>query len=86
MNRGFLAAESVVHYDLHEKVDVKHSADFFAVLRPYFARSAEDRYYIEQGLRLGAYLFNRLYEDLHRARARRAFCGGHGRTGLHTRA
>ena len=42
----------------------------------------ENRYYIEQGLRLGVFIFNRLYEDLYNARERRIFrdvCGPHTR-------
>jgi pyrroloquinoline-quinone synthase len=61
----------MIHYDLHEEIDVKHSQDFFDVLAPAWEKSAENRYYIEQGLRLGAHVFNGLYEGLYRARKRR---------------
>jgi pyrroloquinoline-quinone synthase len=83
--RGFLTEDRLIHYKLHEKIDWRHSDDFFQVLRPDFERSAEDRYYVEQGLRLGAYVFDRLYRDLHGARSRRALSDGHGRGGSHTR-
>ncbi|MCR9244888.1 MAG: iron-containing redox enzyme family protein [bacterium] len=69
--RGWLPLERVVHYSVHEKLDVRHSDDFFAVLEPVWERDAAARYRIEQGLRLGAYTFDRLYRDLHRARTRR---------------
>ncbi|MBL8693326.1 MAG: iron-containing redox enzyme family protein [Planctomycetes bacterium] len=85
VQRGFLSEERLIHYKLHEQLDVRHSEDFFTVLRPLWEHSAEDKYYIEQGFRLGAYIFNRLYEDLYRSRGRRVLCGGHGREGLHTR-
>ena len=83
--RGFLPEERLVHYRLHEELDVKHSQDFFDVVRPLWDASAEERYYIEQGLRLGAYVFDRLYRDLWAARGRRATTE-HGREGLHTRS
>lgn len=84
--RGFLPEAQLIHYDLHEKLDHRHSDDFFALLRPAFARGGQDAYVIDQGLRLGAYVFLRLYEDLWNARARRASSDGHGNAGLHTRA
>ncbi len=85
VERGFLSEERLVHYRLHEELDVRHSQDFFDVVRPLFEASEEDRYFVEQGLRLGAYVFDRLYRDLHRARGRR-LATTHGHGGLHTRA
>ncbi len=81
--RGWIARERLVHYSLHEALDVKHSEDFFAVLRPSWDAEPAHRYYIEQGLRLGAYIFDRLYRDLHTARTRRVFMD---HPGPHTRA
>jgi pyrroloquinoline-quinone synthase len=69
--RGWLPASRMIHYDLHEKLDVKHAQDFFDVVREAWEQSRENRYAIEQGLRLGATCFNGLYEGLYRARARR---------------
>jgi pyrroloquinoline-quinone synthase len=83
VRRGWLERERMVHYVLHEELDVKHAEDFFAVLRPTWDAREGDRYYIEQGIRLGAYVFDRLYRDLYEARARRAFVEERGR---HTRA
>ena len=71
VSRGWLPQGRMVHYNLHKEIDVRHSEDFFAVLAEPFERSAESRYFIEQGLRLGAFGFHRLYEDLYRARTRR---------------
>ena len=68
---GWLERDQLIHYDLHEDLDVKHSDDFFAVLRPVWAQDDDERYYIEQGLRLGACVFNTLYEHMWRARKRR---------------
>jgi pyrroloquinoline quinone (PQQ) biosynthesis protein C len=82
VNQGWLSADDMIHYDLHSELDVKHAEDFFAVLRPVWDADNDDRYFIEQGLRLGAYMFNTLYEDLYRARERRAFrriSGSHSR-------
>lgn len=73
VNRGWLSQSSLIHYTLHEAMDIKHSQDFFNVLEHSWEKSAEDRYAIEQGLRLGAYIFNRLYQDLYLARGRRHF-------------
>ena len=42
-----------------------HSDDFFAVLAPCWEKGGEHRYYIEQGLWLGATVFNGLYEGLY---------------------
>ncbi len=72
VSRGWLTQGQLVHYNLHKDLDVRHSEDFFAVLAEPFERDAESRYFIEQGLRLGAFGFHRFYEDLYRARARRA--------------
>ena len=71
VNRGWMTRSSLIHYTLDEELDIKHSQDFFDVLEYSWEESLEDQYAIEQGLRLGAYIFNRLYEDLYHARTRR---------------
>ena len=71
VHRGWLTTEEMIHYDLHASLDVQHAEDFFAVLRPRWAESSANQYYIEQGLRLGAHTFDTLYRGLYRARARR---------------
>jgi pyrroloquinoline-quinone synthase len=81
--RGWLPSEHMIHYSLHEELDVKHAEDFFALLRPSWSERPADRYYIEQGLRLGAYVFDRLYRDLYAARERRVVAVDRG---AHTRA
>jgi len=71
VEREWLTRETLIHYNLHAELDIKHSDDFFDVLRPAWEASLENRYYIEQGLRLGAHSFYSLYEGLYRARTRR---------------
>ena len=86
VQRGFLAEDKMIHYKLHEALDVKHSQDFFDILAPHYEASPADRYYIEQGLRLGAYVFDRLYRDLHWARERRATLESGLHLAAHSRA
>ncbi len=64
VHRGFIPAERLVHYRLHAKIDERHAKEFFAVIEARWTDPAR-RYYIEQGLDLVAYVFNRLYLDLH---------------------
>lgn len=64
IGNGWLATDEMIHYHLHQELDIKHSEDFFAILDAPFKKSAENRYLIEQGLRLGATLFNNLYLGL----------------------
>ncbi len=71
VERGWLKPEQMIHYNVHQALDVRHSEDFFAVLAGPFERDVESRYLIAQGLRLGAFGFNGLYEDLFAARKRR---------------
>ncbi len=68
--RGFLPADRMIHYSLHESLDVKHASDFFAVLDAAWG-AADERYRIEQGLRMGAIAFDQLYARLYRCRDRR---------------
>ena len=48
----------------HLAHDARHAAEFYAAVEPRWKDPAR-RYYIIQGLELGAYVFNRLYSDLH---------------------
>lgn len=61
--RGWARPETLVHYKLHAEIDTRHAEEFFAVIEPGWDDPAR-RYYIEQGLELGAYVFDRLYRDL----------------------
>ena len=79
----WLKKEELVHYNLHKDLDIKHAEDFFNVLKPAWQESQENKYFIEQGLWMGANLFNGLYEGLYKARNRRVFREVRGH---HTRA
>jgi pyrroloquinoline-quinone synthase len=63
-SRGWLNPGSLTHYKLHAEVDCRHAAEFFAVVEPGWSDPTK-RYLIEQGLELGAYIFDRLYRDLY---------------------
>jgi pyrroloquinoline-quinone synthase len=65
VERGWVSREKLVHYKLHAAIDKRHAAEFFAIVESLWKNRAR-RYYIEQGLELGAYIFDRLYRDLHR--------------------
>ena len=71
VDRGWVAPESLVHYKLHAEIDERHADEFFAVVERGW-RDGSRRYFIEQGLELGVYVFDRLYRDLHAAVAWRA--------------
>lgn len=71
VGRGFLGAQQLVHYDVHERLDVRHAADFFRVLSSQWPTGVKEREHIEQGLRIGAHAFDALYAGLYRARERR---------------
>ena len=71
VDRGWITRERLIHYTLHAELDIQHADDFFAVLRPVWDKETSDRYYIEQGLRLGAHCFNELYRGMWNSRKRR---------------
>lgn len=71
VERGWIPSLQLVHYNVHEKLDVRHSEEFFAVLKPTWDKDERSRYLVEQGLRLGAYVFDSLYRGLYRSRKRR---------------
>jgi len=64
VQRGWVRQADLVHYALHAEIDERHAEEFFAVIEPKWAEP-DRRYFIEQGLQLGAYAFNRLYLDLY---------------------
>ncbi len=63
VERGWLTENELVHYSLHAEIDKKHAADFFKLIEDDW-REPTTRPLIEQGLQLGAYVFDRLYRDL----------------------
>lgn len=64
VDRGWVAPDELVHYKLHAQIDERHAEEFFAVIEPAWAKENR-RYFVAQGLELGAYIFDRLYRDLH---------------------
>jgi pyrroloquinoline-quinone synthase len=64
VDRGWVTHERLVHYKLHAEIDERHAEEFFAVVELQWM-DANRRMYIERGLRLGAYIFDRLYRDLY---------------------
>lgn len=66
---GWIPSEQLVHYKLHAEIDERHAEEFFAVIEPSWDKP-ERRYFIEQGLELGAYIFDRLYRDMYIAAQR----------------
>lgn len=78
VRRGWVTSENLVHYKLHAAIDERHAEEFFAVIEPHWD-DPHRRYFIEQGLELGAYIFDRLYRDLYAAgRAGRLLRAGKG--------
>jgi len=67
--RGFLDAGAMIHYDLHERLDVRHAEDFFRILADAWSDPVGRRH-VEDGLRLGAFAFDRFYRDLFEATRR----------------
>jgi pyrroloquinoline-quinone synthase len=63
VDHGWIPADRLVHYNLHAEIDARHADEFFAVVESRWDDPAR-RHYIEQGLQLGAYAFDRLYLDL----------------------
>jgi pyrroloquinoline-quinone synthase len=64
VRNGWVKTDELVHYKLHAAIDERHAEEFFAVIEPHWDQ-ANRRHYIEQGLGLGAYIFDRLYRDMH---------------------
>lgn len=69
VDRGWVKKDELVHYNLHADLDTQHAEEFFEIIEPMI-HNAEQRNKAIAGLRLGAYIFNRLYEDLYQE----AFC------------
>lgn len=66
VERGWVAPERLVHYKLHAEIDERHAEEFFAVVEPLWDDVGR-HYFIERGLELGAYVFDRLYRDMYAA-------------------
>jgi pyrroloquinoline-quinone synthase len=66
VDKGWVSSDRLVHYKLHAEIDERHAEEFFAVIEPAW-NDDRRRHFIEQGLQLGAYIFDRLYRDMDRA-------------------
>lgn len=64
VKRKWFLEDQMIHYSLHEKIDKGHAQDFFSIVENKFD-DEKRRYYIDQGLQLGAYIFDRLYRDMY---------------------
>jgi pyrroloquinoline-quinone synthase len=64
VDQGWVAAEDLVHYVVHAKIDERHADEFYRVVEPHWDDPAR-RYFVEQGLELGAYIFDSLYRGLY---------------------
>jgi len=73
VDHGWITEDRLIHYNLHKDLDVRHSQDFFDVVKPSWEASKENQYYIDQGLSMGASLFNWLYQELYLHRKDRKF-------------
>lgn len=79
IKRKWLSEEELVHYNVHAELDIKHSEDFFNIIAESWDKSDENKYFIEQGLRLGATIFNNLYKGLYESRSKKLSRIWHGR-------
>ncbi len=73
VDRGWLTDKDLLYYANHEKLDKKHSQNFFNLIEKRWESSEIDQYYIKQGLLLGAFAFNDLYSHLYEDRKHRSF-------------
>lgn len=63
VERKWIKEEELVHYKLHAEIDQRHAEEFFCVVEKLF-KDPYKNYLILQGLNLGAYILDRLYQDL----------------------
>lgn len=70
VERRWVPAEKLVHYNVHEAIDGQHAAEFFECVVQAWQAGGEDRGAVEDGVRLGLHLFDRLYVDLWDATSR----------------
>jgi pyrroloquinoline quinone (PQQ) biosynthesis protein C len=82
VEQGWVTLEQALYYTAHSTLDIKHSQDFLNFLKIPWNESPENRYYIQQGMRMGALAFHNLFVDFFNNRKRRelrAFSGPHYR-------
>lgn len=64
VKQGWIPFDDLVHYKLHAEIDQRHAADFFQIVAGTWDSGGEHRAAVQDGVRLGLHVFNRLYEDL----------------------
>jgi len=64
VQHGWVKPDKLVHYKLHSQIDKRHAEEVFVIVEQVWQEKSR-RYFIEQGLELGAYIFDRLYRDLY---------------------
>jgi pyrroloquinoline-quinone synthase len=63
LSNEWLKEDEMIHYDVHEVLDIRHSKDFFDVIEKDWNENEHNKYLIKQGLELGANIFNNLYKE-----------------------
>ncbi|MCY3540708.1 MAG: iron-containing redox enzyme family protein [Gammaproteobacteria bacterium] len=64
VRRQWVERDNLKHYTVHAELDERHADEFVRVIEPTWD-NPDRRHYIDQGLRLGAYVFKQLYESLY---------------------
>jgi pyrroloquinoline-quinone synthase len=64
VDKGWVQQESLVHYSLHAYLDKKHAEEFFMIVESELDDPVKKAQF-QKGLELGAYIFNKLYDDLY---------------------
>lgn len=64
VERDWVKKEDLVHYNLHADIDKQHAEEFFKIIEPYM-QDEQLKEKIISGLKLGAYIFDQLYEGLY---------------------
>lgn len=63
VDRNWVNLGDLRHYRIHANIDIQHAQDLFELIEDAWL-DASRRAWVDQGLRLGVYLFDRLYTSL----------------------
>lgn len=69
VDRNWIELKELRHYRIHASIDIRHAQDFFELIEESWLDSNR-RMWVDQGLRLGVYLFDRLYTSLYESSQR----------------
>lgn len=64
LKHGWLTKEKLIHYNVHAELDKVHAAEFFSIAELY-VDDFKVKNRVQQGMMLGAHIFNQLYEQLY---------------------